>query len=156
MLWVVAVAVAGCDLVNPDSTKPPVTSPPVATVPDLDLKWLPGLPNSSLKLLADVSGGLLAVDEEASDALTALAACTGRVVYCYAPGSLDLKACLEAQPSCGTDAPWTEATPCCPAACKAAYADALSAGEAPNRAFERVFFTQPDCFPGVRALLEAP
>jgi len=151
-----ALLLTGCGLINPDPTKPPDTPPPVATVPDLELKWLPSVPDSSLKLLADLSGGRLAVDPNAKDALTGLAACTDPVTYCYAPGSKDLKTCLDEMPSCKTGTPWTEETPCCPGDCKLAYAAALTAGEAPNKAFERVFFLEPDCYPGVRALLEAP
>lgn len=151
-----ALLLTGCELINPDPTKPPVTPPPVATVPDLELKWLPSLPDSSLKLLADLSGGRIAVDPDTKDPLTGLAACTDRVTYCYAPGSKDLKACLEAMPTCATETPWTEATACCPDACKTAFSAAVAGGEVPNKAFERVFFLEPDCFPGVRALLEAP
>jgi hypothetical protein len=151
-----ALVLTGCDLFNPDPTKPPPNPPPVSTVPDVELKWLPALPDSSLKLLADLSGGRLAVDPDANDALTALAACTDHVVYCYQPGSVDLRTCLQATKSCTTDTPWTESEVCCPDACKTAYAAAVASGEAANRAFERVFYLEPDCFPGVRALLEAP
>lgn len=151
-----ALALTGCDWINPDPTKPPDKPPPPATVPDLELKWLPALPDSSLKLVTELSGGRLALDPDASDALTALASCTDVVTTCYAPGSVDLGTCLEAVPSCATQTPWTESAACCPAACKTAFAAAVQGGLVPNRAFERVFFLEPDCFPGVRAMLEAP
>jgi hypothetical protein len=150
-----ALFFSGCELINPDPTRPS-TNPSVPKAPDVVLDWLPGIAGSSWKLLTELSGGRLAVDPEAKDALTALAACTDPVVACYTPGTKDLQTCLDAQASCATPTPWTEAAPCCPAACKTAFADALAAGVVPARAFERVFFTEPDCFPGVRALLEAP
>jgi hypothetical protein len=57
-------------------------------------------------------------------------------------------------PQCKTSRPWQESEACCPAACVDAYAKARDKGQEPVATFEQVLFTQPDCFPGVRALLE--
>ncbi|MEW5738346.1 MAG: hypothetical protein AB1938_05440 [Myxococcota bacterium] len=150
------LALTGCELINPDPTKPSNKPPPPATKPDIEITWLPSLPGSTYKLVTELSGGRLALDPDTSDALTALGFCTDAVTTCYTPGTFELEACLEAVPDCATEQPWTEENVCCPAACKTAFAAAVTGGEAPNRAFERLFFIEPDCFPGVRAMLEAP
>ena len=121
-------------------------------LPQVDLSVLgPG----ATKLLADVGNAKLELDPTNKDALTGLAACGDLISYCYAPGSKDVKACFGAAPKCATTQPWNEA-PCCPQACSDAFDAETAKGTAPVAALEKVLFREPDCFPGVRALLEAP
>ena len=97
----------------------------------------------------------LEFDPTAKDALVALGECVDAVTYCYAPGSKELSWCLQNTRTCSTETPWTE-TPCCPQACKDGFEAAVAGGLAPPSAIEQVFFVDKDCFPGVRAALEAP
>jgi hypothetical protein len=106
-------------------------------------------------LLADTSNSRLEFDPTVKDALTALGECADLVSYCYAPPSFDLTACFASARTCTTQQPWTE-KPCCPQACKDAFAAEVAKGTAHKDALEKVLFRQPDCFPGVTTLLGAP
>ena len=126
-------------------------------LPELPKVDLPNIPlpkvdTGNLVLIKTPSGGLQ-LDPTGSDALTALGACSDLVTYCFQPGARSLDECVAAVPQCTTSRPWQEKE-CCPAACADAYAKARDKGQEPISAFEQTFFLQPDCFPGVRALLE--
>jgi hypothetical protein len=125
---------------------------------------LPPIPNLAVlgavgagtnKLLAEVSNARIEVDPTQRDALTALGECADLLSYCYAPPTLTLERCFSSVRGCATQTPWAEPA-CCPTACRDAFAREVSAGLAPRAALEKVLFREPDCFPGVRALLEAP
>lgn len=147
VVLVAVLAFAGCDL-GKSAQKV------LAKAPKVDLSLLPGVDGAS-KLLMDVGQARIEIDPTQSDAITALGECADEVTYCYARGAVDLPGCVEATPTCASATPWTEAT-CCPSDCKTAYAKAVKKGEAPVDAMERIFFLEPDCFPGVRAALETP
>jgi len=120
---------------------------------DLPSVPLPKLDTGNLVLIKTPEGGLQ-LDPRGDDAITALGACTDLVTYCFEPGKRTLDQCMESVPQCKTSKPWQESDACCPAACTDAYTQARDKGQEPVAAFEQVLFTQPDCFPGVRALLE--
>jgi len=126
-----------------------VTAPPVIPVE------LFGLVSDGSRLVADVGNARLELDPTHQDALTALGACADLISYCYAPGSLSLSECFGRAAKCTTSTPWAE-SPCCPADCQTAFDAEVASGTAPVQALDKVLFRQPDCFPGVRALLEAP
>ncbi len=109
----------------------------------------------STKLLTETSNARLEVDPTTSDALTALGACADAVSYCYAPNERSIGQCLRSTRACTTTEPWKEA-PCCPPTCVEAFAAQVDGGASERAALERVLFREPDCFPGVRAALEAP
>lgn len=120
----------------------------------LDFAIFPTVVGSS-KLFADVTEARLEFDPTTRDAITALGLCVDAAAYCYAPGtSKTLSWCLEHTRTCATDTPWTEKA-CCPRSCKDEFATAVTAGTAEAAALEQVFFTKKDCFPGVKAALEA-
>ncbi|HZH78721.1 MAG TPA: hypothetical protein VEY88_22015 [Archangium sp.] len=127
----------------------------IPALPKVDLPSVP-LPklNTGNLVLIETSGGGLQLDPRGNDAITALGACADLVTYCFEPGERTLDECVEAVPQCKTSRPWQESEACCPAACLDAYAKTREKGQEPIASFEQVFFTQPDCFPGVRALLE--
>lgn len=128
-------------------------------LPDLPKVDLPSVPLPKLGagklLLIEASRARVELDPTVDDALTALGACTDLVTYCYAPGERSLDQCVEAAPACASARPWEEDAACCPKACASAYEKARKGGAAPLDALEQTFFLAPDCFPGVRALLEA-
>ena len=107
------------------------------------------------KLLADVANVRVEIDPTQSDALTALGECADLLSYCYAPPNFTLARCFSSVKGCATQTPWAEPA-CCPAACRDAFTREVAAGLAPNAALDKVLFGEPDCFPGVRAALEAP
>jgi len=127
---------------------------PLPALPKVDLPNvpLPKVDTGNLVLIETPAGGLQ-LDPRGNDALTALGACTDLITYCYQPGERSLDTCVEAVPECETSRPWQEDA-CCPAACTKAYTQARGKAQEPIAAFEKVFFLEPDCFPGVRALLE--
>jgi hypothetical protein len=127
-------------------------------IPDLPKVDLPsvGLPTRSGNLLViQTPMGGLELNPSGSDAITAVGTCTDLITYCYEPGARSVDECVEAVPRCSTSTPWKEED-CCPSACTEAYSKARGQGQEPIDAFEKTFFLEPDCFPGVRALLEAP
>lgn len=107
------------------------------------------------KLLADVSNARVEIDPTQRDALTALGECADLLSYCYAPPSFTLERCFSTARTCTTSTPWMEQA-CCPQACHDAFTREVTAGLTPKAALEKVLFREPDCFPGVRAALEAP
>lgn len=113
---------------------------------------LPKLDTGSLSLIKTPLGGLQ-LDPTGSDAITALGVCTDLITYCFEPGARSLDRCVEAVPHCKTSKPWTE-DECCPKDCVTTYSKARDKGQEPISAFEKTFFLEPDCFPGVRSLLE--
>jgi len=106
-------------------------------------------------LFAEVNGARLEFDPTAKDALVALGQCVDATTYCYAPHVKELSWCLQHTRTCATLTPWNE-KPCCPQECKDAFEVAVAGGVTPADAIEKVFFVDKDCFPGVRAALEAP
>jgi hypothetical protein len=149
MVFAFALLAAACKL---DVLNPPVDGGGGGVLPQVDLSVLgPG----ATKLLADVGNAKLELDPTHRDALTGLGACADLISYCYAPGSKDLKACFTSAPKCTTTEPWNEQA-CCPQACSDAFDAEVASGTAPVSALEKVLFREPDCFPGARALLEAP
>lgn len=108
------------------------------------------------RVLANVANATLQIDPTQRDPLTALGECADLVTNCYVPGGADLAFCLELARPCDSDEPWKEKNACCPKACKTAFTAEVSSGSTQRDALEKTFFSAPDCFPGVRALLEAP
>lgn len=146
-LAVAAVWLVGCPPAEPS----PYVEPPETP---LDLSLFPSLTGSA-RLFADVGNARLEFDPTTKDAIVALGQCVDATTYCYTPGAQELSWCLQHTRTCATDTPWTE-KPCCPQACKDAFEAAVDGGLAPSAAIEQVFFEDKDCFPGVRAALEAP
>jgi hypothetical protein len=107
-------------------------------------------------VLTDVANATLQIDPTQRDPMTALAECADLVSSCYVPGGADLAFCLDLAHTCDSDQPWNEKKACCPKACKEAFTNEVSGGLSQRDALEKTFFLAPDCFPGVRALLEAP
>ena len=143
-LLLAAVLVAGCP---PSEYVEPPDSP-------LDVTLFPVVAGGS-RIFADVNGARLEFDPTVKDAIVALGQCVDATTYCYKPGQKELSWCLQHTRTCTTDAPWNE-KPCCPQACKDAFESTVDGGVAPSVAIEKVFFQDKDCFPGVRAALEAP
>ncbi len=125
---------------------PPDLTPLIATV----------FGNRPEKLLADVGNAKLEIDPTVRDPLTGLAACADFISYCYAPPNIGIGECFERARKCETAEPWNEASPCCPVACQTAFDGAVAGGMSHVQALEKVLFREPDCYPGVRAALEAP
>lgn len=122
-------------------------------LPKVDLPSAP-LPKKGLNLdVIETPLGGLQLDPRGSDAITALGSCTDLITYCFEPGKRSLDECMDSVPRCKTSKPWEE-DECCPSACADAYAKARDKGQEPVAAFEQTFFLEPDCFPGVRTLLE--
>ncbi len=126
--------------------------PPDLPKVDLPNLSLPKRPSGNLVIIENPLGGLQ-LDPQGDDAITALGACADLITYCYEPGERSMDECVQAVPQCKTSKPWDEDN-CCPAACADAYAKARDRGQEPFTAFEQTYFLEPDCFPGVRALLE--
>ncbi|MFZ5471981.1 MAG: hypothetical protein ACOZIN_21340 [Myxococcota bacterium] len=129
--------------------KNPETPPPLPGLP------LPQLPDGKF-LLIEASRARVELDPTVSDAITAAGACSELVTSCFDPGTTELDACVAQARGCSTSQPWTELLPCCPSACKEAYDTARAGGKEAFAAFERVFFLDGSCHPGVRTALEAP
>lgn len=117
----------------------------------IDLTLLPNA-DGAKKLLVEASGARLEVDPSSRDAITALGECLDLISYCYEPSQRNLQSCVKSAKSCSTQQPWTESA-CCPAACKSAYDAKVASGRPMLEALEDVFFTAPDCFPGVKEAL---
>ncbi|HYH94611.1 hypothetical protein [Hyalangium sp.] len=126
--------------------------PPDLPKVDLPNLSLPKRGTGNFVLLENPLGGLQ-LDPRGDDAITALGACTDLITYCFEPGQRSVDECVPAVPLCKTSKPWEE-DDCCPSACVDAYAKARDRGQEAFTAFEQTFFVEPDCFPGVRALLE--
>ncbi len=122
---------------------------PKVDVPNLSL---PKRPSGKFVLIENPLGGLQ-LDPQGDDAITALGSCTDLITYCFEPGARSLDECVEAVPQCKTSKPWDE-DECCPSACVDTYSKARKRGQEAIASFEQTFFLEPDCFPGVRALLE--
>lgn len=135
-----------CPVGRPVTFDPP---PP----PDLEAAHVPRLPDGQYLMLA-IPGAQLTLDPTLRDPVTALGTCTAWITSCVAPASRSIDDCARSAPPCATDRPWEEATACCPAACFDAYQDARRAGAEALAAYGQVYFREPDCFPGVRALLQ--
>jgi hypothetical protein len=147
ILLVVAMLPLGLACEQVEKIDPPDL--PEVDVPNLSL---PKSPSGNLVLIENPLGGLQ-LDPRGDDAITALGACTDLITYCFEPGARSLDECVQAAPQCKTSRPWDEGS-CCPAACVDAYDSARKRGQEPFTALEQTFFLEPDCFPGVRALLE--
>ncbi len=134
-----AVVIGGTDGGGGITVNLPVVN--VASLPRADAGWL----------LIEASSARIEVDPSATDAITAVGACSDLVTYCATRGN-SLDTCVSSARSCLTSIPWHEPA-CCPAACKNGYV-AARATLAPIPAFEKAFFEDLDCFPGLRAALE--
>lgn len=145
--WLAAIGLSSCPLLpsSSDST----------VLPAGNLGVFSSVGNSARRLLADVGNARVELDPTQQDALTALGACADLLSYCYAPPEVTIAMCWGRARECGTQAPWTE-EPCCPVTCRDAFVDEVNRGLTPAAAVEKVLFVEPDCFPGVRAALEAP
>lgn len=114
---------------------------------------LPVLPDGKV-LLIEAAQARIELDPSVSDPITAVGACTDSITYCVSPGERTLADCVFSVPACTTSTPWNEPLACCPSACKSAFELLRRQGVEPLAAFERTFFLEPDCFPGVRDALE--
>jgi hypothetical protein len=121
-------------------------------IPDLPKIALEALPKVDGKsLLMQISTARLEVDPTVSDPITAVGSCADLITYCVSDGKA-LDDCVAATPACKTAEPWKESA-CCPAACQDGYTEARKTAE-PLDAFEKVFFLEHTCFPGLAAALE--
>lgn len=156
-LWMLLMVLTGCPLPSGTNDGGGAAGGGTAIV----LPQLPPAQNlivfgaGATKLLAEVGNARVELDPTQSDALTALGECADLLTYCYAPPAFTLARCFSTVRLCATSTPWTEPD-CCPADCQTAFTREVAAGLSPNKAFEKVLFLEPDCFPGVRAALEAP
>ena len=112
---------------------------------------LPRTSTGTISLL-QIANIRLEINPSLHDPLTALGACADLVTDCYHPPNVSLDQCMTSAASCRTAEPWNE-TACCPTACRDSYQRARQSGVAPTAALDRVFFQQPDCFPGVHAMI---
>ncbi len=144
----VVVFVLGCEVPE----KLPKIDPP-----DLDpSSWSLPKTEGGLWEIIEVAGSRLALNPAQEDPITAVGRCADLVTGCYEGGST-LDACVASARACRTQEPWKEDDDCCPSACATAFEAERKLGTAPLEAFEKAFFTAPDCFPGVRAALgDAP
>lgn len=133
-----------CPVGRPVAFEPP---PP----PDLTAAHLPRLANGQFLVLV-IPGAQLTIDPTLRDPVTALGACTAWITACVDPAR-SLDDCARSALPCATERPWEEAAACCPATCFEAYQQARRAGAEPLAAYGRVYFKEPDCFPGLRDLL---
>lgn len=102
--------------------------------------------------LLEVAGSTLQIDPTLSDPITAVGRCADLITACY-EGSAPLDSCVSATRRCATKEPWKEDEDCCPDACVAAYEKERKTNADPLASFEKVFFLEPGCFPGVVAAL---
>lgn len=116
--------------------------------PDLSTSGLP-VAESGNPVLVAVPGGQLEYDADRRDAITAFAGCVDLVLGCIEPGARRLDDCFRSSPRCATQTPWTEAGPCCAAACYERYATLRVAGTGEFEAFETTMFEEQDCVPGL-------
>lgn len=148
-----ALLLLGC----PSKVDPPlpdggtVVKPPPSV---FDVTLFPSVPGGT-RLFAEVTNMRLELDPTTKDAISALGLCVDAAAYCYDPQGRDLADCLASTRTCDTGEPWNE-TACCPQTCKDAFVAGVDGGETHQAAFERVFFKETDCFPGLRAALEGP
>lgn len=172
LLLVVAVWCSGCDLLKKLPVDPPVgggsggngggggsggsqsTTPPDLTVAVQVFGTVAA--GGATRLLADVGNSRLEIDPTVKDPLTGLAGCADLISYCYAPPAIGVSECFGRSRVCTTTEPWNEPSPCCPSECKTAFENEVAGGLSQALALEKVLFREPDCFPGVRAALEAP
>lgn len=141
-------ALAGCEKVEkhlPDIPDPDVALP---TFP------LPKNANGLYELL-EVAGSSIQIDPTLSDPISAVGRCTDLITACYEGGTA-LDACVDATRRCTTHEPWKEKEDCCPSACVAGFASERKTNADALASYEKVFFLEPGCFPGVLAALEAP
>lgn len=134
---------------------PPPQQVNVPALPTFDLSAIPfpKLPDGNT-LLIESRNAAIEIWPATSDPITAVGTCSDLVTYCVAPPDRTLSDCVVSVKHCATDRPWEESEPCCPAACIDAYQAQRAAGLLPLDAFEKAFFLEPDCFPGVRDALE--
>lgn len=128
--------------------------PTLVTVPALarpDFSMFPR-DDAGRPVLISVPGAELRVDESLRDPMFTLATCGALIAGCVSPGR-SLDACVVSAPTCATSAPWTEASLCCPSACRDRFESARAAGTSDFDAFKRVYFDEPGCFPGVLDML---
>jgi hypothetical protein len=121
-------------------------------LPAIDVTALPHGDGANA-ILIEVQQSRLEIDPTVRDPITAVAACAEMLTLCYVPGSRSLDACVSAAPTCSTDRPWLETVPCCPSRCRDQYERARRDGATPRDAYDRVYLTDPICFPGVTEAL---
>ena len=143
------------EVVWPDDWVEPYAPPPEVEVPPLPPSGVDQLPTDADGLATgfQADGVQLRFDPAIRDPITALGRCADLVSYCVRPPERTLDACVASARPCAGDRPWEEDAACCPAACQVGYAQARAGGLWPIPAFERVFFDEPTCFPGVVARL---
>lgn len=120
---------------------------------DYALPDLSGLPEDlRTDPLVSNDGGLpVTFDEGKADAITAWADCAAVLAACLEARDGAFDACVGGVPTCATNEPWYEDTPCCPSACVDAYQAARAGGTTSFDAFVEVFAIDPGCVPGLEA-----
>lgn len=147
-LWLAGVLVlCGCKVELPKINVPALPQVDLVTLP------LPKTPDGKY-LLMQLSQAHLEIDPTVRDPLTAVGDCVDQITYCYEPKSRSLDECVRSVRTCSTSTPWTEPLGCCPKACQDGYQKAVDDGLEGKAAFDKVFFEQHDCFPGVADALE--
>lgn len=121
-------------------------TPPVLQPPSLPTFALPKSKDGTYQLI-EVAGSQLDINPAQKDPITAVGACADLVTSCYRGGKL-LDECVAEARACKTAQPWNEEA-CCPKECAAGFFVQRSAGAAGLAAFEKVYFLEPSCFPGV-------
>ena len=146
------------DAADTTTTADGYTTPPTVTVPPLRLPDPLSLPypvtDAGTYAVLQAQGYQLELDLTRGP-MNVVFGCVDLAVFCEGPGR-SLDACMISTPRCTTATPWTESSPCCPAACIDAYETARRAGYRPFPALEHVLYEQPDCVPGANAALGRP
>ncbi|MBI4818797.1 MAG: hypothetical protein HY791_21180 [Deltaproteobacteria bacterium] len=144
-----------------EESKPPDTNPPTGRVAiafaDKPFEKLPVVDGYPTAFSGSVSGTSVALRYDATlkDPVTAKGACLDVLVRCLESlpsGDASVRRCVAEAPVCATQEPWNEA-PCCPTACKDAFA-AEAGASAYDAAIEH-FADGVSCYPGLEAFLGA-
>lgn len=67
---------------------------------------------------------------------------------CRESSGLSGEACIVEIPTCTANPPWTDGSPCCPAACKSAFAEIRREGLPPKAALAQALAGEPSCLGG--------
>lgn len=142
-------ALAGCKKV--EKHLPDI---PDGSLPQIALPSFP-LPKNAdgLYELLEVAGSSIQIDPTLSDPISAVGRCTDLITACYEGGTA-LDGCVTATRRCTTNEPWKEDEDCCPSSCVDRFADERKSNPDALASYEKVFFLEPGCFPGVLAALE--
>lgn len=105
--------------------------------------------------IASMGGVTIGLDpNQNEDALTRKAACLDTILQCASASGQTgdgfyaaRNACVSRVPSCASADEGGEG--CCPSSCIGLYQERVQQGADPSRAYEQIFLSGADCFPGL-------